>query len=569
MRSLIVPRVFAVWSMGALLFGCTGTGCGDHERPHATQAPPRSAAPAFRLVAMTDVDGYLEPCGCQSRPLGGIDKAAAALRALGGDGVPLLLLSAGNLFFAPDAHAGALDPHSEQAAEQARAQAQTLAAIMGKLSLAAAAPGAADTTYGAGVLLGLAQRGGFPLVCGDAQPAVAMDVPGAAPAGAAQGPLCQPSLLVTRGGVRVGVWGLGGAGVDDEAAQASALLAEAKQRTAELRARGAEVVIGLWSGSVRTGRRIAGAVEGLSFLLQGGADSPDVVPPERVGHTMLLRASHRGQGLLVADVFASAKDDDKSAFTDVGAWARKAERDALQARIDELAGRIDAWKKDTSVDRAQLAEQEKRLTALRGDLEARNDAARPEGNVFSARWIELGPEAPSDPEIGAELDAHDKRVNEHNRQAFASVAPKPVPAGTPAYVGAERCGSCHESELAWWKGHAHGHAYRTLEARNKQFSLSCVGCHVTGYGQPGGAAVVQNAGLTDVGCESCHGPGSFHVKDADADEAKNVRRAVPESVCGACHTPEHSDRFDYAKYKARLIVPGHGLPAAQGEVKAP
>ena len=39
---------------------------------------------------------------------------------------------------------------------------------------------------------------------------------------------------------------------------------------------------------------------------------------------------------------------------------------------------------------------------------------------------------------------------------------------------------------------SHGRAYATLEQRNKQFNLSCVGCHVTGYDQPGGATVVHN-----------------------------------------------------------------------------
>ena len=103
-----------------------------------------------------------------------------------------------------------------------------------------------------------------------------------------------------------------------------------------------------------------------------------------------------------------------------------------------------------------------------------------------------GPDPVFTPRILDVLDAHDVRVNEHNRVALADVRPKPVPAGAAGYVGAARCGDCHESAFAWWKEHAHGHAYATLEKRNKQFSLSCVGCHVTGYNEPGGASVVQN-----------------------------------------------------------------------------
>jgi hypothetical protein len=188
---------------------------------------------------------------------------------------------------------------------------------------------------------------------------------------------------------------------------------------------------------------------------------------------------------------------------------------------------------------------------------------RATGNTLSARFLELDPKAPADREVAALLDAHDVRVNEHNRVALADVRPKPVLAGAAGYAGSARCGDCHESQFAWWKDHAHGHAYATLEKRNKQFSLSCVGCHVTGYNEPGGASVVQNQGLTDVGCESCHGPGSLHASDPDVDEDKNVRLEVAESVCKQCHNPEHSDLFVYDKYKAKLIVPGHGLPVAK------
>jgi hypothetical protein len=162
--------------------------------------------------------------------------------------------------------------------------------------------------------------------------------------------------------------------------------------------------------------------------------------------------------------------------------------------------------------------------------------------------------------VRALLTVHDARVNEHNRVALADVRPKPVRAGAPGYVGSQRCGDCHAPALAWWKGHAHGHAYATLEQRNKQFNLSCVGCHVTGYNQPGGATVVHNEGLTDVGCESCHGPGSLHAGDPDVDADKNVTRAVAEPVCKQCHNPEHSDRFAYDAYRAMLMAPGHGQP---------
>jgi hypothetical protein len=182
------------------------------------------------------------------------------------------------------------------------------------------------------------------------------------------------------------------------------------------------------------------------------------------------------------------------------------------------------------------------------------------GNRFEARLLELAPSTPGDPAVRELLRAHDKRVNQHNQKALAGREPLPVAPGDATYTGVETCAPCHAPAVAWWRGHAHGRAYATLVKRDKQFNLSCVGCHVTGYGKPGGAAVVQSSGLTDVGCESCHGPGSLHAEDPDIATDKNVRLAVAESVCVECHNKEHSDRFAYAAYKAMLMAPGHGLP---------
>ena len=96
-------------------------------------------------------------------------------------------------------------------------------------------------------------------------------------------------------------------------------------------------------------------------------------------------------------------------------------------------------------------------------------------------------------------------------------------------------------------------------SRDKQFSLNCVSCHVTGYGQPGGATVTHNMGgaLVNVGCESCHGPGSAHNEDP---ASAPLPADVPETTCVTCHNAEHSDRFQYRAYREAIRAPGHGRP---------
>jgi hypothetical protein len=72
--------------------------------------------------------------------------------------------------------------------------------------------------------------------------------------------------------------------------------------------------------------------------------------------------------------------------------------------------------------------------------------------------------------------------------------------------------------------------------------------------------------LKNVGCESCHGPGSVHVETEGASLA-HMRTEVPERVCVACHNEEHSDLFVYEAYRRTLIVPGHGLPPRAAPVE--
>jgi hypothetical protein len=104
------------------------------------------------------------------------------------------------------------------------------------------------------------------------------------------------------------------------------------------------------------------------------------------------------------------------------------------------------------------------------------------------------------------------------QQAFKGVKPK--------YVGSKRCMDCHPSAYKVWSRwekdltkHSHAHAYETLEKlainpSQRQFDPECVSCHVVGFGKTGGFTGPElTTRLKNVGCESCHGPCSEHVKD--------------------------------------------------------
>lgn len=157
------------------------------------------------------------------------------------------------------------------------------------------------------------------------------------------------------------------------------------------------------------------------------------------------------------------------------------------------------------------------------------------------------------------------------------------------YVGSKKCKKCHIKQHKSWAKTRMGKAIEILQPGNskeakEKFNIdvnedftkdpTCLKCHTTGFGMPGGYAVpdpndkkaVRKAKkLEGVGCESCHGPGSEYVKVFD--EIQKAKRnykveelyavgltKIDESTCKVCHNQESpsigpDDVFDYAQRK--------------------
>ena len=130
--------------------------CGGSEP--SSPAEPR---PDLRIVAITDLQGYLEPCGCTSRPLGGIDRLAQRFATLSAE-TPTLFVAAGDLWLAPQAHG----PGAET---QERWRAETLSEILKELGLDALAPGPADLREGPDRFFAHRARLGAPVVAAGAR----------------------------------------------------------------------------------------------------------------------------------------------------------------------------------------------------------------------------------------------------------------------------------------------------------------------------------------------------------------------------------------------------------------
>ena len=118
------------------------------------------------------------------------------------------------------------------------------------------------------------------------------------------------------------------------------------------------------------------------------------------------------------------------------------------------------------------------------------------------------------------------------------------------YAGTETCLACHPSAAAVWQGSGHAQAFAALSARDADADPSCIACHTVGFGAPGGyRREFAGAKLTNVGCESCHGPGGRHVAERRAGGPASFQfRPLGPGDCQKCHHGEFSRPFDWDSF---------------------
>ena len=138
--------------------------------------------------------------------------------------------------------------------------------------------------------------------------------------------------------------------------------------------------------------------------------------------------------------------------------------------------------------------------------------------------------------------------------AHANADSVPGVRSTPAYSGSESCTTCHAEAAGVWKKSGHAHAFQTLVNRGADADPNCIGCHAVGFEKPGGYRREYGAKkLTDVGCESCHGPASRHIERITAGDMEGARmRKVGAADCMKCHHGEFSRPFVWEEFWPRV-----------------
>jgi len=147
----------------------------------------------------------------------------------------------------------------------------------------------------------------------------------------------------------------------------------------------------------------------------------------------------------------------------------------------------------------------------------------------------------------------------------------------PVYVGYESCRPCHAQVVEQQLATHHTQALTSLVEKDQARSAACLPCHVVGHARlpgvtgSGGWNVIEDQHeMRGVRCESCHGPGEYHVQlmtarlageelnpqwieqlSADGRNALGLWDAG-ERTCLVCHDELNSRDFNFQRYWAQI-----------------
>lgn len=494
------------------------------------------------LFVTSEMEGSIEPCGCTSNPMGDLARTVELVESARKQGRPVAVLDAGSLLYS---HVTV--PPAQKDQEKLKA-ALIQDAFENKLKVAAVGLGPYDLAMGAESIK---------------LPRQAVNV------AAGQHVPIDPPKVIPVGGVKLGVFGVVDPGAVSQAQvplKVSDPQAAATRAVADLRGGGAQVVVCLAQMTRSQAKFLARRVKGIDFIVVGQnlPDDPARVQdaPEKVGRTWLVEPANRGQVVSRIDLTVRGGKGD-GGFTDAIGQARaQIELGKVDQQIAQLRTDLARWQKDPSADKAFVAQKQRELASLeqrRTHLAASPLDVPEEGNWFTLTQVRIVKALACNAQLEADKVAYDRAAGQANLAAAKAAGKPPAPAaGQAGYVGMDECESCHAKEVAFWKNTVHSHAWHTLEAVGKEANVDCVSCHATGFDKPGGSNLAFNEGLRNVQCEVCHGPGSIHVDQMGKDEPRTVTRTPQPTLCKSCHTPEHSDTFNFEAYLRDVTGPGHG-----------
>jgi hypothetical protein len=520
---------------------------GDEKAGTREPKSPGPEGPA--IFFMAGQKGYLEPCGCTADVLlGGAERIVGFVEAARKLYPDTTMFNAGDVFF----ERRELEDHQQP---QARAKSKVVAAVQREMRTSLLVPGERDFTLGTDVFFDRVEASGTDILAENLAVA-GREFPGA--------------KTIELGDWQVGVVGAVQADLYTEIDGVEATDAEPAVGRAlgELPGDKVDATVLVLHGDLARAKEMLRAHAEIDFVVIGHkpreTDQVDVV---NNGHT--LEAYDQGRYVGILKLFGR---DRQRPFKDARTGS-ESELEKIDNQIEHVEDSLDKLPPASDGEAPPILKrlrdrldnlEERRREIKTGDLEVSESH-----KSFLYRPVPMKPGYPVDEKIREKRVEFNARLKELSRQVDREIPP--VPDGEATFVGTNQCADCHPAAHDFWKDTRHAHAIETLQERDKAFDQDCVGCHVVGYGEPGGSVLGKlkykekiggetlTKDLRDVGCENCHGPGSKHrAQPVGSDgEPQYIESGAGKSVCNDCHVPEHSPRFNYETYVDQITGEGH------------
>jgi len=517
-----------LWGLFLGLIAC----CHKDEVKPATSEPAAPTKPSFTIFALAEVRGQIGPCGCTSDPLGDISRTTQLIADAQKDGV-VFVVDAGSLLYSQN-------PVPAHLVAQEDLKADLLANIYKDQLGALTGLGPADTAMGP-------DKVRFPRIESNVTGDYAT----------------KKAMVATTAGQTIGVFGV--IAEDTFKVPTGDPVAAGKDAVKKLRGDGAKVVVALIQASTKKEAvALAKSIGGIDLAIAGlgqNAPEPDAIEiqPTKLDDGWLVIPGNRGQIVSRIDVYERGAGPLVDAIGPAAAKARIAQIDKdLAGRDAELA----KFAADKTADHAFVAAKQKeraQVAAEREQLAKQPLVVPATGSYFTLDQVKISKGLACSVKTQDLVTAFYAAAGAANVKAAAGKEPEPAAKHMPSYVGSAACGDCHDGATKFWQKTVHAQAWKTLVDRGQQFDYDCIGCHVTGWQQPGGSNLAHNDNLRDIQCETCHGPASIHVAKGGEEKPLAIVLDPPENLCaGQCHTHEHSDTFQHDAYLRDIVGPGHG-----------
>lgn len=508
--------------------------------PPSAKAP--SEAPQAVLLFSSGLEGSIAPCGCTSNPLGGLAKIAQAVNQERAHFSNALLVTTGDFLFPTGAISAALSTQEE-------AKAQLLARVFRDLNVRAQALSHSDYFY-TGTQWKLPNN---PWLNGAVQTIATKQMPLSDEASGLK--------IVKSGDFTIALVGLSlnfNAQCNPEDLCKRLILQGVSDKVRSARQQKVDVVIILSPYNWDTSRTILEKLPDADLMIAGGAPTPHAAIS--IGNKWLIEAENQGQTLGKLSFHVRGEECASCLWRiDDGGSAQKIQ---INRRITALQQEITELKTSNPLHQG-LSIREKQLSDLRTALQQLEKSAfTPQtGRTIHFERIVLDKkQMKDDPQIAQEVARYNNQLCEWSKAATADTPCPSVKPGEASFIGSASCQTCHAITYETWQKSAHAHAEQTLKNVGKFCDLSCIGCHTVGFNQAGGFCSPQKVGnLSNVGCEACHGPASLHIQNGGQIKASGPL-FIPrpgENTCRTCHTPEHSDLFNFTTYLPHILGPGH------------